>query len=62
MNSAPKAGKTFLLPWTRNTGRRLIMGKHSANNEGDGFSDEQLDQLWEEMQEESDEDPEESDA
>jgi len=32
------------------------MGRHSAN--GDEFSDEQLDELWKQMEEESDEDPE----
>lgn len=33
------------------------MGRHHSPDEGE-FSDEELDKLWKEMEEESDEDPE----
>lgn len=35
------------------------MGKHQAPDP-DEFSDEKLDQLWQEMEDEADEDPEDS--
>lgn len=36
------------------------MGKHRSEDAEGEFSDEQLDRIWEEMEEESDEDPEDS--